>query len=83
MSTMTSARPTEVSKPGSSKPTRRGGVLTGDEAGLPLGDGDRARSLRGRRSAGLYDYDAAAPLDVTEIKAEQKDGATVHDITYD
>jgi dienelactone hydrolase len=30
----------------------------------------------------LYDYDGAAPLDVTEIKAEQKDGATVHDITY-
>jgi hypothetical protein len=31
----------------------------------------------------LYDYDAAAPLDVTEIKAEHKNGATVHDITYD
>ena len=30
----------------------------------------------------LYDYDAAAPLDVKETKTEQKDGATVHDITY-
>ena len=30
----------------------------------------------------LYDYDASAPLDVKEIKAEQKDGPTVHDITY-
>jgi dienelactone hydrolase len=30
----------------------------------------------------LYDYNASAPLDVKEIKAEQKDGATVHDITY-
>jgi hypothetical protein len=97
---MTSARPTEVSKPGSSKPRRRACVLTGDEAGLPLGDRDRARSLRWRRGERptappppkasvaadllrLYDYDAAAPLDVKEIKAEQKDGATVHDITYD
>jgi uncharacterized protein len=30
----------------------------------------------------LYDYDAAAPLDVREVKSEQKDGATVHDISY-
>jgi hypothetical protein len=30
----------------------------------------------------LYDYDASAPLDMKEIKAEQKDGATVLDITY-
>jgi pimeloyl-ACP methyl ester carboxylesterase len=30
----------------------------------------------------VYDYDASAPLEVEEIKAEQKDGATVHDITY-
>jgi dienelactone hydrolase len=30
----------------------------------------------------LYDYNASAPLDVKEIKAEQKNGATVHDITY-
>lgn len=31
----------------------------------------------------LYDYDAAAPLDVKEVKSEQRDGATVHDITYE
>jgi pimeloyl-ACP methyl ester carboxylesterase len=30
----------------------------------------------------LYGYDASAPLDVKEFKVEQKDGATVHDITY-
>jgi dienelactone hydrolase len=30
----------------------------------------------------LYDYDASAPLDVKEVKAEDKDGATVRDITY-
>ena len=30
----------------------------------------------------LYDYDASAPLDVKELKVEQKDGATIHDITY-
>jgi dienelactone hydrolase len=31
---------------------------------------------------GLYDYDASASLDLQESKAEQKEGATVHDITY-
>jgi hypothetical protein len=29
-----------------------------------------------------FDYDAAAPLDVQEVKSEVKDGAVVHDITY-
>jgi cephalosporin-C deacetylase-like acetyl esterase len=29
-----------------------------------------------------FDYDAAAPLDVQEVKSETKDGAVVHDITY-
>jgi hypothetical protein len=29
-----------------------------------------------------FDYDAAAPLDVQEVKSEMKDGAVVHDITY-
>jgi cephalosporin-C deacetylase-like acetyl esterase len=29
-----------------------------------------------------FDYDASAPLDVQEIKSQQRDGATVHDITY-
>ncbi|HEX5469175.1 MAG TPA: hypothetical protein VFW80_09025 [Gaiellaceae bacterium] len=29
-----------------------------------------------------FDYDSAAPLDVREVKAESRDGATVHDITY-
>jgi dienelactone hydrolase len=29
-----------------------------------------------------FDYDAAAPLDVREVKSEARDGATVHDITY-
>jgi predicted esterase len=30
----------------------------------------------------LYDYDASAPFDVQEAKSEQKDGATVHDLSY-
>jgi len=30
----------------------------------------------------LYDYDASAPFDVQEVKSEQKDGATVHDLSY-
>jgi hypothetical protein len=30
----------------------------------------------------LYDYDASAPLDVQEVKSEEKDGATVHDLSY-
>jgi hypothetical protein len=29
-----------------------------------------------------FDYDAAAPLDVNEVKSETKAGAVVHDITY-
>jgi len=29
-----------------------------------------------------FDYDAAAPLDVQEVKSEGKDGAVVHGITY-
>jgi dienelactone hydrolase len=29
-----------------------------------------------------FEYDAAAPLDVQEVKSEVKDGAVVHDITY-
>lgn len=31
---------------------------------------------------GLYDYDSSQPLDVQETKSEEKDGATVHDISY-
>jgi hypothetical protein len=30
----------------------------------------------------LYDYDSSAPFDVQEVKSEQKDGATVHDLSY-
>jgi pimeloyl-ACP methyl ester carboxylesterase len=30
----------------------------------------------------LYDYDSSAPLDVQEVNSEQKDGATVHDLSY-
>lgn len=30
----------------------------------------------------LYDYDISAPFDEQEVKSEQKDGATVHDISY-
>ena len=30
----------------------------------------------------LYDYDSSAPFDVREVKSEQKDGATVHDLSY-
>jgi cephalosporin-C deacetylase-like acetyl esterase len=30
----------------------------------------------------VYDYDSSAPLDVQEVKSEQKDGATVHDLSY-
>ena len=29
-----------------------------------------------------FDYDSAAPLDVREVKSEERDGATIHDITY-
>jgi predicted esterase len=32
--------------------------------------------------AGLYEYDAAVPFDVQEVKTEHKDGATVHDLSY-
>jgi dienelactone hydrolase len=31
---------------------------------------------------GLYDYDAGQPFDVEEVKREEKDGATVHDLSY-
>jgi cephalosporin-C deacetylase-like acetyl esterase len=30
----------------------------------------------------LYDYDASARFDEEEVKSEEKDGATVHDISY-
>jgi dienelactone hydrolase len=30
----------------------------------------------------LYDYDSSAPFDVQETKDEEKDGATVHDLSY-
>ena len=29
-----------------------------------------------------FDYDASAPLDVKELSAKSRDGATVHEITY-
>jgi dienelactone hydrolase len=29
-----------------------------------------------------FDYDSAAPLGVREVKSEERDGATIHDITY-
>lgn len=32
--------------------------------------------------ASLYDSDPSAPFDVQEVKSEQKDGATVHDLSY-
>src|SRR5215510_14186235 len=31
---------------------------------------------------GQFDYDASAPLEVKVVKSEEKDGATVQDITY-
>jgi dienelactone hydrolase len=31
---------------------------------------------------GLYDYDSSAPFDEQEVKSEQKEGATVHDLSY-
>jgi hypothetical protein len=31
---------------------------------------------------GQFDYDSAAPLEVQQVRQEEKDGATVHDITY-
>lgn len=33
-------------------------------------------------SLDLYDYDTAQPLAVEEVKTEEKDGATVHDLSY-
>jgi hypothetical protein len=30
----------------------------------------------------LYDYDASTPFDVQKVKSEQKEGATVHDLSY-
>ena len=30
----------------------------------------------------LYDYAVAVPLDVREVRTEERDGARVHDITY-
>jgi hypothetical protein len=30
----------------------------------------------------LYEYDSSAPVDVQEEKSEEKDGATVHTISY-
>jgi dienelactone hydrolase len=30
----------------------------------------------------LYDYDSSAPFDVKETKTQEKDGATVHDISF-
>jgi pimeloyl-ACP methyl ester carboxylesterase len=30
----------------------------------------------------LYDYDSSVPFDEQEVKSEQKDGATVHDLSY-
>jgi predicted esterase len=30
----------------------------------------------------LYDYDSLAPFDVQEVKSEEKDGVTVHDLSY-
>ena len=34
------------------------------------------------RLLSLYDYDSSAPFDVQEVKSEQKNGATVHDLSY-
>jgi dienelactone hydrolase len=31
----------------------------------------------------LYDYDASQPFAVQEVKTQEKDGATVHDLSYD
>jgi hypothetical protein len=31
----------------------------------------------------LYDYDASQPFVVEEVKTQEKDGATVHDLSYD
>ena len=41
----------------------------------------RPQPLR-RVSCEQFDYDPAAPLDVREVKSEERDGATIHDITY-
>jgi dienelactone hydrolase len=30
----------------------------------------------------LYDYDSSAPFEEQEVKSEEKDGATVHDLSY-
>jgi dienelactone hydrolase len=30
----------------------------------------------------LYEYDSSAPFDVQEVKSEQKEGASVHDLSY-
>jgi dienelactone hydrolase len=40
------------------------------------------RSTLPAELSNLYDYDLSAPFDVQEVKSEEKDGATVHDLSY-
>jgi hypothetical protein len=70
MSTRTSARPTKTSKPAAN----RGRAATSEAIAQPP---TVEAALLHR-----YGYDATAPLDVQETKSEERENATVHDITY-